>query len=65
MIPLTPTDILNFGTHGALILVIFWQMKIIQELTVAIRDNTVELRALKVSFEDEIAATGGFSSREN
>lgn len=58
------SDIINLGTHGTLILVIFWLLKLINDLTVVLRENSVKLEALRVAFEDEIAATGGFTSRQ-
>jgi len=58
-------DIINLGTHGTLIIVIFWLLKIISELQLVVRDNTAAITALRVTIEDEISATGGFPSRKN
>jgi len=62
---LTPSDIINLGTHGTLILVIFWLLKLTGDLIAALQRNTEVLAALKVVIEDEIAATGGLPSRKN
>jgi len=60
-----PIDIINLGSHGTLILVIFWLLKLINDLVGVVRENTAALTALRVTIEDEINASGGFPSRKN
>lgn len=62
---LAPIDLINLGTHATLIVVIFWLLKLISDLIRALRENTVTIAELRAAFEDEIAASGGFRSREN
>ncbi len=62
---MTPSDILNLGTHGTLMLVIFWLLKSLGETSVRLTELGSKIDALKAEIDAEIAATGGFSSRNN
>lgn len=60
---INPIDLLNVGTHGVLTLVIIYLLRQNTALLAEIRRLTDALISLRVSFEDEIVASGGFGAK--
>lgn len=60
---MNPLDLLNIGSHGVLVLVIIYLLKLITDLLAEIRRLTDVIINLHTMVEDEIVASGGLPSR--
>lgn len=57
-------ELLNTGSHGVLIIVIFYLIRVNAQLIAENRKLINVIIQLRLSFEEELAATGGLPSRK-